>query len=74
MFNFDAFPEFDDSDPFDEPIGPTPYCLSSRRMLELSAQDLEHIAWCYACKERMERFRKVYIQTAGKVGSELGEL
>ena len=54
-------------DPFADPYGPTPHCLSSNdvvRMFSLGAQaaDVEHLGRCAPCRERVARYAAVTSQ------------
>jgi hypothetical protein len=52
-----------DKDPFNEPVGPTPECLSSVQVVEYVKKNsreqkvVEHIGKCSECRGRIKRFR-----------------
>ncbi len=56
----------DDRSPFDIPFGPTENCLSSRQMInfvksgEADADIIQYFKGCKDCREKLERFKKVY--------------
>ena len=55
-----------DKSPFETPIGPTEECFSSSKMVsfikggETDPDTLHHLENCEACRESLDRFKKVY--------------